>query len=413
MDINKNLQNGGKLFTFLSLYIAQTIPMSFFSTILPVLMRQQDYSLETIGMLQFLKLPWVLKFLWSPAIDRSCHSLTDYKRWIFSSELVYASIILAISFLDLDTNIYTIIILIVFAFTASATQDIATDALAVLSFSKKDKGMVNSMQSVGSFAGAMIGGGVLLLLYHKVGWNQLLPYLAVFVVVALIPLIFFKSKQVEEPQKQKKYAAPHPDDLLGFFKQAGIWKQILFLFLFYAGLIGTLAMLKPLLVDYGYSMKEIGVMSGVIGTSIGCVGSLTGGFIVRKVGCFVPRIVFAIFILATTIYFYLLVTHFTVNTATLHFGITLLWGSYGMATIVVYTTSMYCVRKGYEGTDFTLQTVITHLSGMLMAAGAGKIAGMYGYANLFLFESCIALTSLLYILVTFKKEKQDETRITR
>ncbi len=412
MDINKSLQNGGKLFTFLSLYIAQTIPMSFFSTILPVLMRQQDYSLETIGMLQFLKLPWVLKFLWSPAVDRNCHTLTDYKRWIFSSELIYAVIILAISFLDLHTNIYTIIILIVFSFTASATQDIATDALAVLSFNKKDKSMVNSMQSVGSFAGAMIGGGVLLLLYHKVGWNQLLPYLALFVVVALVPLMFFKKKQVDEPQERKKYAPPHIDDLLGFFKQKGIWKQVVFLFLYYTSLIGTLAMLKPMLVDYGYTMKEIGVMSGVIGTSIGCVGSLTGGFIVRKIGCYIPRIVFAVCILATTVYFYLLVTQLEVNTATLHFGITLLWASYGMATIVVYTTSMYCVREGYEGTDFTLQTVITHLSGMLMAAGAGKVAGTYGYANLFLFETGIALFSLIYILVTFKKEKKNETRIT-
>lgn len=412
MNINKNLQNGGKLFTFLSLYIAQSIPMSFFSTILPVLMRQQDYSLETIGMLQFLKLPWVLKFLWSPAIDRSSRSLTDYKRWIFSSELVYAVIILAISFLDLQTNIYTIVVLIIFAFTASATQDIATDALAVISFSKKDKSLVNSMQSVGSFAGAMIGGGVLLLLYNKLGWNQLLPYLAIFVVVALIPLMFFKKTQVEEPQKVKKYAPPHPDDLLGFFKQKGIWKQLIFLFLYYAGLIGSLAMLRPLLVDYGYTIKEIGVMSGVIGTSIGCVGSLTGGFIVRRIGHFIPRIVFAVCTLATTIYFYLLVTHLSVNTATLHLGITMLWCSYGMSTIVVYTTAMFCVRKGYEGTDFTLQTVITHLSGMLMAAAAGKVAGMYGYANLFLFESGIAVTSLIYIVVIFKNEKRNETRTT-
>lgn len=412
MNIDKNLQNGGKLFTFLSLYIAQSIPMSFFSTVLPVLMRQQDYSLETIGMLQFLKLPWVLKFLWSPAVDRSSHTLSHYKRWIFSSELIYAVIILAISFLDLETNIYTIIILIVFSFIASATQDIATDALAVISFNKKDKGMVNSMQSAGNFAGAMIGGGVLLLLYHKLGWNQLLPYLAIFVVLALVPLVFFKKTQIEEPQERKKYAPPHPDDLLGFFKQNGIWKQILFLFLYYAGLIGTLAMLKPMLVDYGYSMKEIGVMSGIIGTSIGCVGSLTGGIIVRKIGCFLPRIAFAVLTLATTLYFYLLVTHLTVNTATLHLGITLLWGSYGMATIVVYTTSMYCVREGYEGTDFTLQTVITHLSSMLMAAGAGKVAGVYGYANLFLLESCIAVVSLLYILATFRKDKIDETKIS-
>ncbi|MDR2146736.1 MAG: MFS transporter, partial [Tannerella sp.] len=95
-----DLKKGNKLFTFFCLYIAQSIPMSFFSTVLPVIMRQNNFSLETIGALQLLKLPWILKILWSPLVDRHTHALTDFKRWIFSSELIYASIILAISFLD-------------------------------------------------------------------------------------------------------------------------------------------------------------------------------------------------------------------------------------------------------------------------------------------------------------------------
>jgi len=410
--MNQNIQKGGRLFTFLCLYIAQSIPKSFFSTIIPVLMRQNDYSLEVIGLLQFVKLPWVLKFIWSPAVDRSCHNTNDYKRWIFSSELIYAVTILAISFLDLEVNMYTIILLVIFAFAASATQDIATDALAVLSFNKKDKGIVNSMQSVGGFAGSMIGGGLLLLLYHKLGWNQLLPYLALFVVIAIIPLFFFKNTEYgNERQERKKYKRPHLDDWIGFFKQRGIWKQVIFLFLYYAGLIGSLAMVRPMLVDYGYSIKEIGVMSGIIGTSIGCVGSLAGGFIVRRLGRFIPRILFAAFGLVTVIYFYLLVTCLPINTATLHLAISLLWSSYGMSTIVVYTTAMDNVRSGYEGTDFTLQTVITHLSGMIMAALAGQVAGEFGYANLFLFESFIAATSLIYIILVFKKDKNDGSKI--
>lgn len=336
--------------------------MSFFSTVLPVIMRQQNFSLEMIGALQLLKLPWVFKFLWSPAIDRSCHRLSDYKKWIFSSELIYAAIIFSISFLDFHVTPYLIVGLIVLSFIASATQDIATDALAVISFSKRDKSFVNSMQSMGSFAGAMVGGGLLLLLYHKVGWSSLLPYLAVFVIIALIPLVFFKNSQVADTTP-KKLSKPHPNDLLGFFKQKGIWRQIIFLFLYYAGLIGILAMLKPMLVDYGYNIKEIGIMSGVVGTSIGCLTSLCGGFIVRYIGRYASRILFAFMIIISALYFYLLVTVFPINTATLHLGISLLWGSYGMATIVVYTTAMDCVRKGYEGTDFTIQTVITHLSG--------------------------------------------------
>lgn len=405
--MNQHIQSGKKLFTFFGLYIAQTIPMSFFSTVLPVIMRQQDFSLQAIGMLQFIKLPWILKFIWSPVVDRTSHNLTHFKRWIFTSELVYAVLILSVSFLNLKTDFQVILPLVILAFIASATQDIATDALAVLSFDKKNKSMVNSMQSLGSFGGAMIGGGVLLLLYHSLGWNQLLPYLAVFVAIALIPLVFFKEKDVDQPIESKNNSAVSFDDWLGFFKQKGIWKQVIFLFIYFAGLIGILSMLKPMLVDYGYNMKQIGVMSGVIGSSIGCLGSLLGGFIVRKIGCFIPRIIFAVMILLSAIYFYLLVTRLDVNIATLHFGISLLWLSYGLGTIVVYTTSMECVRKGFEGTDFTLQTVITHISGMIMAVGAGKLADVLGYDSLFLVEIAIAAVSLLYILSAFRNLKND------
>ncbi|WP_101690611.1 MFS transporter [Dysgonomonas massiliensis] len=394
----------GKLFTFLCLYIAQSIPMSFFSTVLPVIMRQQNFSLEMIGMLQLLKLPWILKFLWSPGIDRTTRNLNDYKRWIFSSELIYASIILAVSFLDFQTTPYLILCLIVLSFIASATQDIATDALAVVSFSSKDKSMVNSMQSIGSFSGAMIGGGLLLLMYSKIGWSNLLPFLAIFVIIALIPLFFFRSSAGSEVyHKEVKYKKPELDDLLGFFKQKGIYKQIIFLFFYYAGLIGILAMLKPMLVDYGYNMKEIGIMSGVIGTSIGCLTSFGAGFLVRKIGVFNARIIFAALVLFSTIYFYCLVNYMPINTATLHLGICTLWGSYGAATIVVYTTAMESVRKGFEGTDFTIQTVVTHLSGIIMGVGSGKIAGMISYSGLFCVEICIATTSLLFILLAFKR----------
>jgi 3-hydroxyisobutyrate dehydrogenase-like beta-hydroxyacid dehydrogenase len=74
-------------------------------------------------------------------------------------------------------------------------------------------------------------------------------------------------------------------------------------------------------------------------------------------------------------------------------------------TIVVYTTAMDCVRPGREGTDFTIQTVITHLSGMLMAILSGRIADHTGYHGLFFFEASIALISLIYIVTVFRKDK--------
>lgn len=401
------MQKGSKFFTFFCLYIAQSIPMSFFSTVLPVIMRQNDFSLETIGALQLLKLPWILKFLWSPAVDRNTHTLTDFKRWIFSSELLYAGIILTISFLDFQVTPYLIIGLVILSFIASATQDIATDSLAVLSFDKQDKSLANSMQSMGNFAGAMVGSGILLMIYRKTGWGNILPFLSIFVLVALIPLLFFQNAKNKDIIRPKQMEKPAMNDFSGFFKQQGIWRQIVFLFLYYAGLIGTLAMLKPMLVDYGYDMKEIGVMSGIVGTTIGCLASFGGGFIVKKMGRHKARLLFAVLTLLTSIYFCLLVTVLPVNIATLHLGITLLWGSYGLSVIVVYTTAMDCVRKGFEGTDFTIQTVITHLSGIIVGVSSGKIAAVITYKGLFGVETCIAAISLIFVFFAFKSKEND------
>lgn len=390
--------------TFFCLYIAQSIPMSFFSTVIPVMMRQENFSLSAIGLLQLIKLPWILKFLWSPFVDRHTATTGDYKRWIFSSELIYAVLIFTVTFLDFHANFYTIVGLIILSFIASATQDIATDALAVRAFSAKDKSMANSMQSMGSFGGTMIGSGILLLLFQQMGWNVIIPCLSVFVIVALLPLLLNKHIQIQPKLSQERAKKA---DVIYFFTRKSIWKQIAFLFLYYSGLIGTLAMLRPWMVDLGYTMKEIGAMSGVAGTFIGFLASFSGGIIIRRIGRYNSRILFSLFVLLTTLYF-LGMSYIEPSTSELYLGIFLLWGSYGMATIVVYTTAMDCVRPGREGTDFTIQTVITHLSGMITAILSGKIADYAGYHGLFFFEASLALTSLIYILTVFKKEKNQK-----
>ena len=160
------------LSTFFCLYIAQAIPMSFFSTAIQVLMRQADYSLSSIALLQLIKLPWILKFLWAPLVDRHCITLKDYKRCIITSEIVYALLILLVGLLDIQTDLYLIIGLVFLSLIASATQDIATDTLAVLSFGKSDKSLVNSMQSMGSFGGTLIGTGMYALVNLRISINK-------------------------------------------------------------------------------------------------------------------------------------------------------------------------------------------------------------------------------------------------
>ena len=393
-----------KLFTFFSLYIAQSVPMSLFSTLLPVLMRQDNFSLSTIGLLQLIKLPWILKVFWAPIVDKKTSDLGTYKRWIFSSEMVYAVLILLVAFLDLKTNFITIFILIILSFIASATQDIATDALTALSFNRKEKGMGNSMQSMGSFAGAMVGGGLLLLHYKLIGWTSLLISVSLFVILALIPLITYKDLNFT-PRKGRTPIGMK--DLFLFFRQKGIGRQLVFLILFYSGVIGILAMVKPYMVDLGYKTGEIGFMFGIFGSLCGCLFSYVGGYVIRSLGRYYSRIIFACMILATTLLFYFM-SLTTPGAIALYVAIFFLWASYGLSSVLVYTVAMDYLRDGREGTDFTLQTVITHLSSMIIAVGSGKLADCFGYSGLFLAETGLAVLSLIYILVSFKRTARHE-----
>lgn len=389
--------------TFFSLYIAQAVPMSFFSTALQVLMREQAFSLTTISLLQLIKVPWILKFLWSPLVDRQCMSVKDYKRWIISSEVVYAVLILGAGLLNLETNIQLIIVLVFLSLIASATQDIATDALAILCTHKEQKSFVNGMQSMGSFGGSLLGSGVLLIVLHHYGWNLVTQCLSVFVLLAILPLIMNKKIALVRPKEKSQRAKW--TDFIWFFNQREVYPQIIFLLLYYASIMGLLSVVRPYMVDLGYNMKEIGFLNGIVGISAAMVVSYPASMLIRRFGIERVKILFAVFILIATVYF-TMISFSSPSKAWLIGGIMFLWMCYGMGTVVVYTSSMFIVRQGREGTDFTIQIVITHISGLLMALISGNIADRLGYHGLFCVEAVIATVSLLYVIVLFKRSKR-------
>ena len=62
---------------------------------------------------------------------------------------------------------------------------------------------------------------------------------------------------------------------------------------------------------------------------------------------------------------------------------------------------MDIVRSGREGTDFTVQIVITHLSSLVIAVMSGKAGDAVGYHNFFGIEiilCLIAAATLVYAL---------------
>lgn len=72
------------------------------------------------------------------------------------------------------------------------------------------------------------------------------------------------------------------------------------------------------------------------------------------------------------------------------------------------------VRPGKEGTDFTVQIVITHLSSLIIATQSGRLADIYGYRTLFYIETGLVMLTFVVILL-FKNHleeiEKDETTL--
>lgn len=374
--------------------------MSFFTTVVPVIMRQENYSLEMIGLLQFVKLPWILKFLWAPVVDNKANTLKQYKKWIVVSELFYAALILFIGFFSLQTDFNLIIALVLIAIFASATQDIATDALAILSLKKEQRSMGNAIQSIGGFAGALIGGGLLLLIYNFFGWKALLIGLSGFVLLALIPLKYFNYEIKEKPKSNHVSMK----SIFSFFSQKGVAKHIVFLLLSSAGLAGIMSMLKPYMVDHGYAIDEIGFISGVLGTATAAVSAFAAGFVYKKIGAQVSLMLFLSLSVLVGIYFWQMNAG-EFDKLQMTIGVCCLWGVYGMINVLLYTLSMSWARTGSEGTDFTIQIVISQFGSLIVAGLSGFIAQNMGYNGLFIFETLLAVLTLFYVVLIYKTKK--------
>lgn len=390
-----------KLITLLSLYMAQSIPMSFFSTVVPVIMRQQHYSLEAIGLMQLIKLPWIIKFLWAPLVDRTGSSTRGYRRWIFFSEAFYAFSVAAVAFFSLEHQFSVIIVLMILAITASATQDIATDAWAILTLKKDERSLGNSMQSMGSFLGAMIGSGALLVVYHYLGWLWLLLALAAVVLLALLPLLIYRHEAVIRKRPRSKSVSYK--DILSFFTQGDIWRQLALLAVFQSSLVGIMTMVKPLMIDVGYTAKEVGLISGVFGTAAGALFALMAGFLLRRLRRRHSALGFAILNLAPPLFFYFFGACLA-SPAIVYSGVALLWGAYAAGMVFLFTIAMEKVRHCREGTDFTLQIVIVHLSSLIFAVLSGKIADTLSYTGLFVSGIAMGLLALPIVWLRFRNQ---------
>src|SRR5688572_33330109 len=116
-----------KISLLIALYLAQGLPYGFFTLALPVFLREAGYSLVAISALSWLSLPWALKFLWAPYLDR----LGTRRALLLTLQTASIAGAIVLTRVDLDSG-YVALLVAAFAFNLiAASQDVVTDGLAV------------------------------------------------------------------------------------------------------------------------------------------------------------------------------------------------------------------------------------------------------------------------------------------
>lgn len=364
----------------LGLYVAQAIPLYLVAAALPPILRSRGVDLSVIGGLGVLMLPWVIKALWAPYVDRlAARPRIGRKGVIAATQAVVVVLIVRLSMLDPVADIGVFFpILLVLSF-AAATQDIATDGYAVEHLPPRSQSGGNAIQSGAVAAGVLIGGSLTLVLYDLTGWR--VAVLTAGALSALAVAVFLGVPEHLGKRDHPAKTGPKPG-LRHFFARRGAVAILAFALIFRLpeGLIKALE--QSFLVDAGLSLSLIGLISGGSAAAVGLLGAWAGMLAINRAGL---RVFFGALVALRTVIFAL-------------YGMAAQWGmpsevliglsmlntfSRYMEMVGLFTAFMRASSLTQAGTDFTLLSSANLLVYMVGSMVAGVMAQMLGYGAVF------------------------------
>lgn len=400
-----------------SLYWAQGLPVGFMTHALPVILRAQGVSLAHIGGFGLLMLPWSIKIFWATYVDRFALSrLGHYRSWIIPTQLSSVFILVILSFfpiqaLDQPSYLFIFFALLFLMNFTGATQDIATDALAVNLLKQDQQHWGNTFQVIGSRLGFIVGGGAVLWCLDWLNWQKTFLILAMLVFLNTLPILFYR-----EPRHDFKNSAQTTSSIsfsqsikkyLTYFtssQELKTWLMVLLSFKVADGLAGPV--LKPLMVDMGLNYTQIGIFITIFGAMAALLGAGVAGFLLKHFSRIQCLITFSILKIISLVAYTGIAYGYETNQQITPFGLYIVNAfedaCSAMLLVVILTLIMQYSRKAFAGTDFTFQVSIMATMSGLLYLGSGILADAIGYYR-YLCLICMIAILCLFPIFYWKK----------
>jgi PAT family beta-lactamase induction signal transducer AmpG len=370
-----------KLLWIALLYFAEGFPFGLVVDNLPVYFRAHGVSLEAIGMLSVLGLPWSLKVFWAPLVDR----VGERRHWITGALVVMTLATAALPLTDPASPGVVLFGLILALTVASATQDIAIDAYTIGLLAPGEEGVANGVRVSAYRAALVIGGGALVILAGRVGWPPLFWIAAAILGVLAIAAWFAPPIAVTRMPAAAWWRA-----FVAWLAQPGAAAVLVFVLIYKLGDASMGPMVKPFWLDRGLSLEEIGFVSTTLGVAASVAGALAGGVFTSRVGIF--RALWMLGLLqALSNLGYAAVAAMDGGRGAIYAASLVESFTGGLGTAAFLAFLMHVCEREHAATEYALLSALFGFTRSLAGAVSGVGASRLGYAPYFATTFLLAL----------------------
>ena len=366
------------------LYFSQGFPFGIVNEGVNLYLSFANVDLRTIGLVGSVGIIWTLKWIWAPAVDL----FGTYRIWIFGALLALAFTTAGLGQVPAaSAAFWAILIVLVFA---SATQDIAIDALVIRTTPSDLLGIVNSVRVAAYRVAMLAAGGALARLVPYLGWP------GSFMAVAIVPLVIFAAlaltRKTEESEVVERHENPFRG-LLAWLRKPGAFWLLAVVLLYRMGDNTMMAMVRPYWVSRGFTPEEVGDVTIVLGMICTILGAFAGGAFIKRYGIYRGLVVLGLVqMLSNAAYAWVAMTNAPRPAMYGAAIIETFCGGLGTAAFLAFL--MFICDKANAATEYAMLSALFAIGRTFAIAISGYLAKDLGFANYYWLTAALALPGL-------------------
>jgi PAT family beta-lactamase induction signal transducer AmpG len=393
-----------------STYFAEGLPYMIVRFMSQVFFTDLGVREALLGFLNFLGIPWNLKFLWAPLLD----IFSTKRRWMLIIQFLITLITFIIAILaGIHASPAPPVILQAAAFLfiglafIAATNDIAIDAYYLEGLTdKKDQAAYSGLRVMAYRVAVIYARSVLIAVAGIANWFWGFTAGAFTMLVFLLLHNFLLPRFEAEKQKMAGFmeaARGFRDSFLSYLKQEKVVFVLIFVATYKLGDEILFSMNTPFLMrELAVTKTQLSWIAGIVGSVCAICGAMIGAWWIKTAGF--KKAVWPITILMNfNIWAYVLLSEFrpqAVTAKALAFiaavhGYENIAAGLGTAALMVYLMRL-CSQK-YKAAHFAIGTAIMTLGSTFIGGFSGIIVEMVGYTKLFILGFVAAVPSMLLL----------------